>query len=331
VLTVIIARSSNTSLSSHSHSPMLAAPHTPPRSPSPNFGLPPSPLIDRTLSFLASHSDDPLVRWVRKHADEPFSAGKRWVIEHFQFGVSMFDPTGLKERYARLVAWQGGKWINYWTETVPKPLESGGTRGSVDMERDKAEEVADNDIALLETGIPDLSHPSSPLPDTTDQPTSTSMPTPSDQSESTPVPTSASDDPPTPVLGALTKSETKAAEKAVEKETKAREKEIRQVVKEREKEVKQLQKQRDAEVKAMSKSKTEQAKAKMKAAHHFIILPTGWGGGRGGGEKWEKVRIEGVGDEVAAHTGLFIRDHNLDYEGFVERVGRRVLGWCEEV
>ncbi|KAJ3893839.1 hypothetical protein GG344DRAFT_86973 [Lentinula edodes] len=55
-------------------------------------------LIRRTMKFVSSHSDDPLVRWARKHSNEPFSAGKRWVVEHFQFGSCMFDPSGLKDR-----------------------------------------------------------------------------------------------------------------------------------------------------------------------------------------------------------------------------------------
>ncbi|KAJ3865995.1 hypothetical protein EV359DRAFT_72092 [Lentinula novae-zelandiae] len=54
-------------------------------------------LISRTMKFVSSHSDDPLVRWTRKHSNEPFSAGKRWVVEHFQFGSCMFDPSGLKD------------------------------------------------------------------------------------------------------------------------------------------------------------------------------------------------------------------------------------------
>lgn len=39
----------------------------------------------------------------------------------------MFDPSGLKHRYVKLVAWDG-LWVNYWTETVPKQtLEDGNS------------------------------------------------------------------------------------------------------------------------------------------------------------------------------------------------------------
>jgi len=80
--------------------------------------------LERTRDFLMSHSDDPLVRWARKHKDAPFSAGKRWILERFQFGSCMFDPVGLNSRYSRLVAWNG-LWVNYWTQTV-----AGSTDGS---------------------------------------------------------------------------------------------------------------------------------------------------------------------------------------------------------
>lgn len=70
------------------------------------------------------------MRWLRKHADDPVSAGKRWIVERLQFGSCMFDPSGLKERYIRLVEWekQGGLWVNYWTCTRRKvKVEKEGT------------------------------------------------------------------------------------------------------------------------------------------------------------------------------------------------------------
>lgn len=49
-----------------------------------------------------------------------------------------------------------------------------------------------------------------------------------------------------------------------------------------------------------------------------------------GGERcWEKVIIRGVEDEVAAHCGIFIREQNLDYDGFLGRVGAKVIQLCE--
>lgn len=58
-----------------------------------------------------------MVRWLRKHSDDPLTAMTNWVVEHFEFGICMFDPNGLNERYRNLERWDG-KWINYWTQTV---------------------------------------------------------------------------------------------------------------------------------------------------------------------------------------------------------------------
>ncbi|KAJ7835983.1 hypothetical protein B0H13DRAFT_2678258 [Mycena leptocephala] len=215
------------------------------------FGLPASPFVDKTLSFLSAHSNDPLVRWVRKHSDEPFSAAKRFVVEYFQFG-------------------------SYGNNQPDGVLCHGG------------------DVALLGLilfgAVYDVGfychlaicvHPR-----VATEP--------------------ASSDP-----------------KAVAKAAKAEEKERRALEKAREKELKKIQKQRAKE------EKDTKARSKGKPGHHFIVLPTGLGKILGGGEKWEKVVIGGVEDEVQAHCGLFIRGQNLDYDGLVERVGQRVLGWCE--
>ncbi|KAG7445324.1 uncharacterized protein BT62DRAFT_897963 [Guyanagaster necrorhizus] len=245
-----IGRTSSSSLllfPSHSSS------SPPSRSPSPS-------LIDQTMNFLNSHADDPLVRWARKHSDEPFTASKRWLVEHFQFGSCMFDPAGLKARYTALVKWNGGLWVNYWTQTVPR------------VQEDAHVHEADNDVALLQTGM----------------------------AETLSI-TSSSSSSSLPSLGPWTTSETKTKTK-----TKVAKKDSG----------KHLKKQRDKEAK------------KGKIGRHFIVLPTGLGRILGGGEKWEKVLIAGVRDEVGAHCGLFIRGQNMDYDGLVDRVSRKILGWC---
>ena len=96
---------------------------------------------------MSNHSNHPVMKWVRKNADHPFSEGKRRAVEHFQFGSCMFDPIGLKDRYTRLVAWQG-MWVNYWTQTIPKGKES----AQADETRTN-QQVADNDVALLQANI----------------------------------------------------------------------------------------------------------------------------------------------------------------------------------
>ncbi|GLB39790.1 putative prostaglandin-F synthase activity [Lyophyllum shimeji] len=223
-----------------------ASPRPPPRTPFP-IPSPPSSsrsFIDRTISFLSSHSNDPIVRWARKHADEPFSASKRWIIEHFQFGSCMFDPSGLRDRYVRLVAWQG-MWVNYWTQTRPKA--GGGEVADA--------EAVENDAALVRTGIITDGHAASSL----------------------------------------------------------------------EEDLRQASIKDDHEAPNNDKRKK---KDKIKSGHHFIVLPNGLGQILGGSENWEKVVIAGVEDEVAAHCGLFLRGRNLEYDALVERVGRKVLGWC---
>lgn len=229
----------------------------------------------------------------------------------------MFDPSGLKDRYSQLVGWQG-LWVNYWTQTVPKPAIKGeGARESTSEDLAVTQDIAENDVALLESGITRDSPPSGSGPSTPSQSTADpSSPPP-------PLPPRPSP----PIKGAQTKSEAAAAGKAERKAIKDQEKAQKQAEKDREKELKKLQKKREADAKAAVKA--EKDKNKVKAGHHFIVLPTGLGQVLGGGEKWEKVLIGGVDDEVAAHCGLFIRGQNLDYDGLVERVGKRVLGWCE--
>ncbi|EPQ53450.1 hypothetical protein GLOTRDRAFT_111670 [Gloeophyllum trabeum ATCC 11539] len=109
------------------------------RSPSPSLSprstrtSSPLELLDKTSSFITKLADEPMVKFFRKHSDEPFSAMKRWVVEHFEFGQCMFEPSGLLERYRALEAWNG-LWVNYWTETVPKPGSSASIQDPFEKE-----------------------------------------------------------------------------------------------------------------------------------------------------------------------------------------------------
>ena len=267
----------------------------------------PMQLVDRTLShpfisgplkFLSAHTDDPVVRWARKHSDHPFAAGKKWIAEHFQFGSCMFDVPGLKERYARLVAWDG-LWVNYWTETLPRKREHGTVvTGDVDEKDIHEESLRDNDVALLEMGMAG--------PSTEERSTVEAVP---EHLPETPT-----------LVEPRTQAEIDAADKAESKAAKNAEKAR---LKEEKSTEKALKKQRDAALKAKKKEVIR--------PHHFIVLPTGLGRTLGGGDNWEGVVIRGVHDEVAAHCGLFIRSQNLDYDELVERVGKRVLAWCKTI
>jgi hypothetical protein len=252
------------------------------------------------MNFLNSHADDPLVKWVRKHSDEPFNAGKTWIVEHFQFGSCMFDPSGLKNRYTRLVEWNG-PWVNYWTMTLPKDPTTHSHEGSTLPSLENGEElVHENNLALMGNGFDNMSIGGSS--------THSSQPS-------------------------FTLSTSSNVSAGTSEGDKASLKEQEKVEKQRIKEEKRIQKQREKEAKAAAKAfaKAEKEKNKEKIGQHFVVLPTGLGAILGGGDKWEKVVIGGVNDEVAAHCGMFIPGQNLDYEGLVERVGRKVLDWCETI
>jgi len=59
-------------------------------------------------------------------------------------------------RYRRLVGWQGGKWVNYWTQTVPddKNKHAANDESSGDhSQRSSASSWMENDSALMANGI----------------------------------------------------------------------------------------------------------------------------------------------------------------------------------
>ncbi|PPQ82590.1 hypothetical protein CVT25_007104, partial [Psilocybe cyanescens] len=289
-------RSSRESAGSSSSSHLGISP-LPSRSPSPSPSGS-SSFVDRALTFVGAKNDDPLVRWLRKHADEPFTAGKRWVIEHFQFGICMFDPSGLKNRYTRLVDWGagGGVWVNYWTTTVPHAKKSHLFTKDAASHRESSHDTLDNNDALVANGI--LTPTAIPsyhdtLSKDLDYPLYTG-------------PNSASEIPSPPPYTEPTKAQAKAAEK----------------------EEKKLRKQ---EENAKAKATKQEKNNKLRTVRHFVVTPTGLGQVLGGLEKWENVPIAGVEDEVNAHTGLFIPSQNLDYEALVERVANKVMGWCERL
>ncbi|KAJ3882275.1 hypothetical protein F5051DRAFT_395011 [Lentinula edodes] len=269
-------------------------------------------LIRRTMKFVSSHSDDPLVRWARKHSNEPFSAGKRWVVEHFQFGSCMFDPTGLKDRYTNLVSSRSLLWVNYWTMTAPR--SSNDASHSAVTESDGQQLLDNNDEALIGAGIANPSeNPLGSVQSSVEPSASSGNSMLLDSVPEAPV-----------ALGPKTKSENKAYVKAAEKELRSQQKERKKEMKEIQKNQKAAQKERDTHAKAATKEKA-------KGERHFVVLPTGLGAILGGGDHWEQVVIGGVDDEVAAHCGLFIPEQNIDYAKLVERVGLRIIEWCHKV
>lgn len=255
--------------------------------------------------------------------------------------------------------------MNYWTECLVRDSddtderegaegrEGLGLRRMSDSEREKERYVAENDAALLESQMGSVLLDESIQRQQEEHKRLSSATIPSiviEMEPASPVPTSSSSDPGSPSpYGPLTKAEIKERAKAQEKADKEREKIIKSAEKERDKAAKQASKDREKALKAASKERERALKAAEKerkkreselkkkdarsqpTSRHFVVLPTGLGAVLGGGEKWEKVRIDGVEDEVAAHCGLFIRDQNLEYDALVERVGQRVLQWCERL
>jgi hypothetical protein len=208
----------------------------------------------------------------------------------------MFDPLGLKTRYAHLVEWQGGLWVNYWTQTVPLHVQNqqpaSSEQGShITMQTSSMETLLDNDNALLVNGIVSSGvgdeHTAAPegtneddLPQSSN---SLLLPSPSSQS-----------------LETSAMSQTTSQDIA-------------------------------KQAKEAGKSPKPEEKTKQKKGNHFIVLPKGLGVVLGGTDKWERVLMGGVEDEVSAHTGLFKPNQNLGYEDLVERVEARILGWCENL
>lgn len=182
----------------------------------------------------------------------------------------MFDPLGLRTRYAHLVEWQGGLWVNYWTQTVPRQIQNQPASGEgshitaqISAQTSTTESLLDNDNALFVNGI---------------------------------IPSGAGDEHAAPE-GTMSQTTPQDIEKQMQQAEKNKLKE---------------------------KNKKENGK-------HFIVLPRGLGHVLGGVDKWERVIIGGVVDEVSAHTGLFKPDQNLGYEDLVGRVEARILGWCEDL
>ena len=232
----------------------------------------------------------------------------------------MFDPSGLKERYRKLVGWNS-PWVNYWTETVAQKKDTGAPIAEGELGLREEVMVKDNDFALIETGIADLSTQPSPSTDGSLVDSIHSSTSPSDTVNSTLV-----RGPELPTLGSPTKSADKATAKAVQKAEK-------EAANAAQKAKKTLMKEAKAADKALKKQHEAERKTKkgIIPPRHFIVLPTGLGRVLGGVENWERIQIGGVQDEVAAHCGLFVRGQNLDYDGLVGKVGKRVLGWCETI
>ena len=73
--------------------------------------------MGRVAGRFIPQQDHPFMRWIQKHSDSPLRSMATWIVEHFEFGICMFDPSGLRERYTTLENWDR-PWVNFWTETT---------------------------------------------------------------------------------------------------------------------------------------------------------------------------------------------------------------------
>lgn len=214
----------------------------------------------------------------------------RWVVEYLEFGFAMFDYGELWDRYKRLEKWNG-HWINFWTVT------------------DGEDVVEEGEPSRPPT--PSISAPLSPrglLPK------------------------------PPPGIGTQFESEfEKAMKKAANKRAKAQDKVVKAAAKAKAKatpvpelhieEVSPKDGQSSQELTRLPRSGSRSpsphhlSETEKIIARHFITLPWSSKG------KWVKVKVAGVEDEVGAHCGIFIKNQNLEYERFVERVGDVVKAW----
>jgi len=260
--------------------------------------------MEKTRSFIAKHSTDPFVLFLQKHPDAPVSAMSRWVVEHFEFGFAMFDYSELWERYNKLERWNGA-WVNFWTETVGQDESIGENAGAQDGKWVERWSTSDG-RALVVGGRGGAVSPSVIIEDEFER--------------------------------AMKKATEKERKKRDKEESVRRKKEEKLQLKAEKQERERLQMERETAIRegrepppeirtkpTDSSPSSEQMSSSndRRSPQHFITLP--WSSK----DRWLKVKVNGVEDEVAAHCGLFIRSQNPQYDDFVARVGRVVLGWLQ--
>ena len=204
----------------------------------------------------------------------------------------MFDPKGLRDRYAALERWDGD-WIAFWTVTVPRDSE--GREKHVahngDMEWDLNADTASVgnvlEVASATNSFSQISiHSQSSI-------------------SSLEVTGKAA------VSGPRTKSEDKAMKKQAKVDQKLHDKELKSLAKADRNHCK-------SDLKGLMKQLNTQS------PHHFVLRPSS-------AQRWEQIKIHGAKDEVEAHCSLFLRDVNLEYDGFIRRVAEVTKGWIDKL
>lgn len=238
------------------------------------------------------YNNHPVVQFLNRHADDPLGGVHRWIVKNLEFGSSMYDASGLLHRYDTLVHWNG-RWVNYWTTTIPIP----------GVDPSDAPELLEalGAPAVLTPGLgKDSSHPVLSLP-----------------------------------FGLLSKpdSEAKWWQSALPAEHEIYDKLTTYFSskKRRKDETSSSLSPNVAPTNPSSSSSSINSTSSSgaeHAPHHFIVLPYNSGNRRA---KWPRITVAGAADEVEAHQGIFMKDKNLDYDAFVDRVARLVALWSRDL
>ncbi|KZT38422.1 hypothetical protein SISSUDRAFT_1046968 [Sistotremastrum suecicum HHB10207 ss-3] len=255
----INSRESGSAHSASSSPPLTPLP-SPPTSPPPKKSF-----FEKGANLMQRVSNDPFVKFIRKHNDDPFGAAKKEIVEHFEFGSCMFDPKGLMERYQKLEKWNG-KWLNFWTRTIVHDHS-----GEDNPSKESSEESDIESAASVGTDSKDDGSHLQVRPEIVHQESSSSV------------------------------TSTASSQQSIEHGH-----------------------HRHHHLVNEEKCRVVNCRTHPR---HFIVLPFT---NSKYYSRWQLVEIAGVDDEVQAHCGIFIRTQNLDYEAFVERVGKVIIGWQQD-
>lgn len=214
------------------------------------------------------------------------------VMEHFAFGVIMFEPRELIQRYKVLEEWNM-PWVNYWTVTI---------------ERTVMEDPMDEKPTHVDSSGKDFSRVESPVPvgnyasigELYEDLESAGRGEPSDRTGSSQISHSSDASEHLKPPDGFVRTSSNSSQQSIEQGKDSKH--------------------------DTGDSGRSAPKPKVTKPHHFITTPSHHLHARSV-DKWEKVPVRGVKDEVAAHCGIFILSQNLDYTEFVENVATKVIGW----
>jgi hypothetical protein len=218
---------------------------------------------------------------------------KRWVVNHFEFGSSAFDVSGLKERYKKMDEWDG-EWVNFYTLTVPKPK---GKPEATERVRSHSTTELVPPAKSITTEPNDVAQPSVTSHNT---PASTIAPPHAHDSHHISLSERAY------ALLSPSQKETHASLQNPSFSLKAS--------------YFQTELLKFGIGMGMGGDKFKEG-----VPRHFIVLP--WALGK----KWTAVPVAGSLDEVDAHCGIFFRDRNFGYDTLVGKVADDVEGWIRQV